>query len=243
MSIENDNVEVHLVFPTALYTAHLKDFLKYNKIILENIDKYNFNTREIDDENYRMTGEHIGKIDIHHNELFRDFFKCISEHAQTYVDFLGIKSELFDYYINKTWLSIIDEPDVHMVFHNHSNSDISFIYYLEVPENPDCISFKNIHRPNQLFVGMMGDERPIEKTFFRERNDLNYNSFFIPPQEGLLVMWPGHLPHGTIQNPYTKELQKGRRNGIAGDFSLVLKPGLNDFESGRISLNYMRKFN
>ena len=243
MSIEDDNVEVHLVFPTAIYTAHIKNFLKYNSIILENIGQYNFITKESHDETYRMTGEHIGKINIHHNNLFNDFFKTIIEHAQTYVNFLGIKNELFDYYVNKTWLSIIDEPGEHMVFHNHSNSDISFVYYLEVPENPDSISFKNVNKPNQLFLGMMDDSRPIEKTFFRERNDLNYNSFFIPPHEGLLIMWPGNLPHGTIQNPYSNELQKGRRNGIAGDISLVLKPGLNDFESGRISLDHMRKFN
>lgn len=243
MSVNNDKVNVFLVFPTAIYTAGLSEYKQYNDILLKNLDNYNFNTRDDNDDHYRMTGEHLGKINIHHNELFLNFFKQIINHAQTYVESLGIKSELFDFYINKTWLSIIDEPDEHMVFHNHSNSDISFCYYLEVPENADCLSFKNIHKPNQLFLGMMDDSRPIEKTFFRERNNLNYNSFYIPPYEGLLVMWPGHLPHGTIQNPYKDEPQKGRRNALAGDISLVLKPGYNDFESGRISLDYMRKFN
>jgi uncharacterized protein (TIGR02466 family) len=243
MFLENDNINAHLIFPTVIYTAQLENYKEYNKVILDNIDPYNFDTRVPESPVYRMTGEHLGKIDIHHNKLFSEFFRHVSLHAKSYVNLLGMKDEVFDYFINKTWLSLIDSPETHMIYHSHSNSDISFCYYLEVPENPDCISFKNIHRPNQLFLGMMDDERyEQDKTFFRERNTANYNSFFIPPQEGLLVMWPGHLPHGTVKNPYSDSPQRGRRNGLAGDISLVLKPGYNDFESGRISLDYLRKF-
>lgn len=245
MTLENDKVGVYLIFPTTIYTARLNDYKKFNKTILDNIDPYNFETFDSSvPDGYRMTGEHIGKINMHHNPLFEEFFKVISEHAKTYVSVLGMRDEVFDYYITKTWLSIIDKPGQHMNYHIHSNSEISFIYYLEVPENPDCISFKNKNRPNELFSGMMDDTRPEKHhTFFKERNDSNFNSFFIPPQEGLLVMWPGNLPHGTVQNPHFKELQKGRRCGISGDFNLVIKPGYDFFEAGRINLEHMRKFN
>lgn len=239
-----DETEAHLIFPTVIYTAQLNNYREYNKVILDNIEPYNFETLDEQNDIYRMTGEHIGKINMHHNSLFQDFFRQISIHAKSYVDLLGVKSDVFEYYITKTWLSILDKPGNHMNYHIHSNSDISFVYYLEVPADADCLSFKNVHRPNQLFSGMMDDDRfEQDKTFLKERNVTNYNSFFIPPREGLLVMWPGNLPHGTVPNPNLNKLQDGRRCGLAGDFNLILKSGYNDFESGRISLDYLRKFN
>lgn len=240
--IDNDNTNVRFIFPTAIYMSQIGNYEEYNKLLLDNIDNYNFETKTEADKFFRLTGEHLGKINIHHNTLFNDFFKHIALHAKSYVNFLGIKDELFDYYINKTWLSIVDDPVPKINYHSHSNSDISFIYYIEIPENPDCINFSNVHKPNELFQGMMDDSTTVSKTFFRERNEANYNGYHIVPEEGLLVMWPGHIPHGTIKNPYDDKDQVGRRCGLAGDISIVLKPGYNDFESGRISLDYMRKF-
>ena len=238
---ENDNVNIHLAFPTAIYTTQPENHERFTKLLNDTVDQYRFD-HHADRDWYIVTGEHVGLINIHHNPLYEDFFKMIAYHASSYVNALGMRNDLFDYYVNKSWLSVIDEPDQYMVYHIHSNSDISFVYYTEVPEEPECISFRNPTRPNQLFEGMMDDERPIEKTFFRERNTLNYNTFFIPPQPGLLVMFPGKLPHGTVRNPHTNKPQVGRRTAIAGDISLVLKPGYNDFESGRICLEHLRKF-
>jgi uncharacterized protein (TIGR02466 family) len=244
--IENDDAEVHCIFPTAIYTARLNDYKKLNKTVLDNIDPYLFDTSYNDSVlggGWKTTGEYEGKIDLHMNDKFDILFKQIAQHARAYVRILGMKDYLFDYYIHKTWLSLITDSNSHITPHIHSNSDISFVYYLEAPAGSDCISFSNKYRPNELFRGMMDDNRPEEKTFYSVRNQLNYTSFNIMPNEGLLVMWPGStLMHGTVENTYVNEKPKGRRNGLSGDISLVLKPKLNSYESGRVSLDLMKKF-
>ena len=54
-------------------------------------------------------------------------------------------------------------------------------------------------------------------------------------------MFPGKLNHGTVANPSGIE-QNGRRIAIAGDITLVLKEGFNDYESGRMNKNFLKKF-
>jgi uncharacterized protein (TIGR02466 family) len=242
MNIDNDQTQVTFVFPTAIYSAYPENKEKYIQTFTENASKYLFDKTEPNSDFTVLSGEYLGINDIHHNPSFEDFFKMIVKHASAYVDVLGVRNDLFDYYVNKSWLSIIQDSDHHMRYHVHSNSDISFVYYVEVPENADCISFANYNKPNELFVGMFDEpeDKSLDKTFFKERNTSNYSSYFFPPYPGLLMMFPGKLHHGTVQNPNGK--QKGKRVAIVGDISLILKPQYKSFETGRMSLQYMRKF-
>ena len=239
MSI-NDDITVHYMFPTTVYSVIPQPSDELLKIVLNNISDYIFDAQPRKDY-LAVTGEYVGKTNIHHNENLIDFFTVISKHAKNYVTLLGLKENIFDYYVNKCWLSIIQNKNVHMQYHDHWESDISFVYYVEVPENADCISFSNNFKANELFPGLFDDDKPFEKTFFTERNALNYTSYYIPPIPGLLVMFPGKLNHGTVANPSGIE-QNGRRIAIAGDITLVLKEGFNDYESGRMNKNFLKKF-
>lgn len=242
------DAEVHYAFPTAIFTQQLEDFKSINKIFLDNIEPYDFtSTGEV------LTGEYLGKISMHHNPLFKDFYKIVSECARDYVDFLGMREDIFEYHFTKSWLSIIDKPTLHMRYHSHSVSDISWVYYVQVPENADAISFFNKHKPNELFSGFMDDGRdsplddlydftPKGKTFFKERNAANYTTFNVPPQEGMLILFPGKQQHGTIPHPDATGPQLGKRTAVVGDINLILKPGHLNFESGRINNDYMRTF-
>jgi len=236
----NDNTTIHYMFPTTVYSAIPEPSSKFVETVLNNISDYVFEPQPRKDY-LAVTGEYTGKTNIHHNENLKDFFSMVSMHAKKYVEVLGLKSDIFDYYVNKSWLSIIQNKNVHIQYHDHWESDISFVYYIEVPENADCISFSNNYKSNELFPGMFDDDKPYEKTFFVERNESNFTSYFIPPLPGLLVMFPGKLNHGTIPNPSGLD-QEGRRVAVAGDITLVLKKGHNDYESGRMSKDFLRKF-
>lgn len=238
--------EIHYAFPLAIYTKQLDNYEEFNRVILDNIAPYDFtSTDEV------LTGEWLGKIAMHHNPLFKDFYKTVSDCAKDYVNFLGMRDDIFEYHFTKSWLSIIDKPQYHMGYHTHSISDISWVYYVEVPENADVISFSNMNKPNELFDGLMDDSREVDvnehnnpqgKTFFRERNTPNYNTFFIPPHPGLLVMFPGKQRHGTVPHPQTTEPQLGKRTAVVGDINMHLKHDYLKFESGRINVNFMRTF-
>jgi len=226
------------MFPTAVYKNILTDFKQHNIILRDKLQKYIFKSDED-----TLTGEIIGQIDIHLIPELNDFFESISSNIRQYLYALGLKEHLLDIYFTKTWLSIIDNKDLHMRYHNHTSADISYVYYLDVPDNSDVISFKNIHKPNDIFPGAFDDGRDSEKTLIREYNTANFNTYHLIPEEGMLVAFPGNLTHGTLANPYSNEPFTGRRIAVVGDISIHLKPDVVGLEMGRITPEVMKKFN
>ena len=232
-----NEAELVFLFPTAVYKNRLTDYKNYNKILRENLNNYIFeSTADL------LTGEYAGQTDIHTIPVLEDFFKEISNNIRAYIHGLGFKEELLDIYFTKTWLSIIDHKDLHMTYHSHMASDISYVYYLDVPENSDVISFSNMHKPNSIFPGSMDDERTKEKNMIREYNTSNFNSYHFYPEEGMLIAFPGNLVHGTIENPRSTKPFEGRRIAVVGDLSIHLKPEVVGLEMGRISPDLIKKF-
>ena len=229
--------EMFYMFPTAVYKNILVGFDQHNILLRDRLQKYIFKCDED-----TLTGEILGQIDIHLIPELQSFFEAVSSNIRHYLYSLGLKEQLLDIYFTKTWLSVIDNKDLHMRYHNHTSADISYVYYLDVPENSDVISFKNIHKPNDIFPGAFDDGRDPEKTLIREYNTANFNSFHLVPEEGMLVAFPGNLVHGTIANPYADKPFEGRRVAVVGDISIHLKPNVVGLEMGRITPEVMKKF-
>jgi Putative 2OG-Fe(II) oxygenase len=229
--------QIFYMFPVAVYKNILADYEKHNVILRDVLQSYIFKSDED-----TLTGETIGQTDIHLIPELNEFFEHISSNIRQYLYSLGLKEHLLDIYFTKTWLSIIDQKDLHMRYHNHTSADISYVYYLDVPENSDVISFKNVHKPNDIFPGAFDDGREPEKTLIREYNTSNFNTYHLFPEEGMLVAFPGDLVHGTLANPNADKPFKGRRVAVVGDVSVHLKPGILGLEMGRVPLEVMKKF-
>jgi len=229
--------QLFYMFPTAVYKNVVEGYQQYNVLLRDKLKKYIFKSDED-----TLTGEIIGQIDIHLIPELNGFFEAISSNIRHYLYSLGLKEELLDIYFTKTWLSIIDNKDLHMRYHNHTSADISYVYYLDVPENSDVISFKNVSKPNDIFPGAFDDGRDPEKTLIREYNTANFNSYHLFPEEGMLVAFPGNLTHGTLANPNADKPFEGRRVAVVGDISIHLKPNVVGLEMGRITPEAMKKF-
>jgi len=230
--------QLFYMFPTAVYKNILSDFQKHNQVLRDKLKKYIFKSDED-----TLTGEILGQIDIHLIPELNDFFEQVSSNIRQYLYSLGLKEELLDVYFSKVWLSVIDNKDLHMRYHDHSSADISFVYYLDVPENSDALSFRNMHRPNDIFPGAFDDGRDTKNTLIREYNSANYNTYHLFPEEGMLVAFPGRLIHGTVANPNSDKPFEGRRVAVVGDISIHLKPNVIGLEMGRIAPEAMKKFN
>lgn len=225
-----------MLFPTTVYAEVLDDHGYYDQLFLNNLDPYIFRN-----DNDVMTGEILGKVSMHHDLNFSDFYSTLAIKVRNYLNLMGVKEELFDIYITKTWLSVIDSDDYHMRVHSHTVSDISFVYYIQVPDDADVISFKHPHESSNIFNWYM-DSGVGNNGFTREFTPSNIRSFFVEPKEGLLLLFPGQLPHGTEASPTASGPIKGRRLAVSGDINLHLKDGLLGYESGRIASGHMRKF-
>lgn len=204
----------HPLFPTLVAEFHYdkkEDFKNrfFNRVL-----------HHMDDHGYSM--ETTGNVDIHFDDDLSDLFDFAALNAFQYLKTMEVNDE-FDLNLVKTWLNIITE--FHTPYHNHQDSHLSFVYYVQIPEGMDKpVNFAIHEKPNELFHGMTNAN--IVKW-----NMWNSPTWFFNPVEGQMFMFPGKLYHytsgsgsGSPDMPVkTLDDLKPRRISIAGDFVLTYK--------------------
>lgn len=227
--------KVNAIFPTVIYEHDLDQASDLEPLLREHIKPHMF------DRDRGIQGEYLGLAKIHLDPDLEPFYSMIAEEARIYLEVLGINNDFFDLYIVKSTLSLLSNSEDHFSVHKHNSSDLSFVYYLSVPEGADCIFFHNQHKPNELFDGIFAPHRP--RKMITEWNPFNAESFYIEPKPGKLVVFPGKLFHSTGPNPnHPNGMQAGERIAIVGDINLMLKPEQDNWESGKVSLDVWKKF-
>ena len=97
------------------------------------------------------------------------------------------KLEIINHWIN------INGHGSYNVIHDHPMSDLSGVFYINVPENSGDIYFEN----PQSF------QAHAEMTSYTKEANQTCNQYlkkYIKPIEGLLLVFPAHLRHGVLPN-------------------------------------------
>lgn len=174
----------------------------------------------MDEHGYSM--ETTGNVNLHHDDELSDIFDFAASSAFEYMNTLQLNDE-FDLNLVKTWLNIITE--FHTPNHNHADAHLSFVYYVQIPDELDKpVNFLVKDIPNELFHGMTNAS-------IKEWNMWNSPTWYFKPTEGQMFMFPGKLFHytsgygsGSPDAPVkTLDDLKPRRISIAGDFVLTYK--------------------
>lgn len=92
--------------------------------------------------------------------------------------------------VESMWINI-NPPFSYNNFHTHTNSYVSGVFYVDVPENSGNIEFKHPAILQPLFV---------TEDIFEEYNAYNSSKWIISPEQNQLIMFPGWLEHGVSQN-------------------------------------------
>ena len=114
------------------------------------------------------------------DSLYKIFNETISNSFNSRLD-------IVNYWIN------INGPQSYNMVHDHPNSHLSGVFYIDVPENSGHISFGN----PQSFVSHT--ELVTYTNSAREQHN-QYVQNFIKPIKGLLLIFPAHLKHGVLPN-------------------------------------------
>lgn len=199
------------LFPTLVATETYSSHSEFKQIFFDNLPKY---TREDG-----ITGEQSGHIDLHLNPDFEDLFRFVSNVAEDYIETLIGTKDIWEIWLVKTWFSDFNVP-----MHNHEDAHLSFVYYVNVPENAqNPLHFlPPVNHTNDLTSGMFMAHKDTPAV--KHNNQYNCNSVVFTPEEGVLIMFPAKLRHMVENN--IKELQpniQDRRISLAGDFILTLK--------------------
>lgn len=158
------------------------------------IVKDHFNSTETND-NFYYNGRttHGTGLDIQTDSRYHGFTEFIKAKGREFLDGQGFDSSKvrFNPYF---FLNSFSEGSCHPK-HVHSQCTLSGIFYLQTPPGSASIRFL----PNQPY-------RDFFDYFFfvkDENNELAKTHYDIPPQPGLLLMWPAWLYHEVPPNHST----------------------------------------
>lgn len=207
-------MQAHALFPTLVLEEKFHDHFKFKQVFEKNVLSY-FNEHGVSYE--------LIKNDLHFEPDLEPIYVFATQMAKAYVGVMALNPEIFDYYIPKSWLNVIDAKETPM--HNHGEVTLSFVYYVNIPKGKDrSIVFHDQNEKKQLFPDCIRMHTPKEWNLF---NSLGWS---FTPTEGTMFMFPGQLNHSTegiIGNPdrgvFSMNDYRDRRVAIAGDIVLVYK--------------------
>ena len=183
---------VHNIFPTSVYAKQLLGS-KQGKINQElysvyNPDKMVQNTAHT----HNHTSSHEVSCDDDGNMFSMNIVKetpnfcrfveqCVINYAQE----LGMQA-MIPFAITESWFTKTSKGQ-HAPMHSHGNSDISGVYYLQTNGNDGALVLKNpMTCTNNNIIMFLSNMKWGQKR--------------MPLKEGLLLLWPAFLEHGTFVN-------------------------------------------
>ena len=139
-----------------------------------------------------------------------------------YLNTLEINTQLLDIYYQRTWATFT-ENDQNIIFHTHSQSNISFAYYLLKPPSSGGIIFRSNELQNEIAKNIFTNSK-LEQSLINKPNAYNSDRSLFYLEQDSIIIFPSKTPHAT--SPNNSGLP---RISISGDVTIMLKNS-NGFE-------------
>ena len=209
MSISN-------IFPLSIY--HNKIILNdaERKILIDEISSLYKKSDKVNSKNRSWTGDVNGYEFLFKNKKFKKISSLIAKNIYNYLEELSIDKNFVDIYFQRSWATITSKKQ-NINWHTHSQSNISFAYYLLKPPKSGSIIFKSDNPPNAISRNIFSADK-VNKRLIKNLNPLNINIAEFDLSQDSIVIFPSKTLHSTEKNNSTK-----KRISLSGDISLMLK--------------------
>lgn len=165
---------------------------------------------------YAWTGDTKGYEFLFSNTLFKNLSKKISTVIIEYLNLLEINTNNLDIYYQRSWATYT-ENEQSINFHTHSQSNISFAYYLLKPEKSGGIIFRSNELQNEVAKNIFTNSK-LEKSLINKANPYNSDRSMFDLDQDSIIIFPSKTPHATVPNK-----SGSPRISISGDISIMLK--------------------
>ena len=204
------------LFPLTVLQSKIYVEDEERKILINEINKMKHQDDKEKTSSYAWTGDTNGHEFLFSNNLFKNLSNQISSVIIEYLKTLEINTEYLDIYYQRSWATYTeDEQSIN--FHTHSQSNISFAYYLLKPNNSGGIIFKSNELQNEIAKNIFTNSK-LEKSLINKPNPYNSDRSMFDLEQDSIIIFPSKTPHATVPN------RSGLpRISISGDISIMLK--------------------
>jgi len=182
------------IFPTPIYISKLNRVLTELELSFVNetkLDTYNNEGNTTSNNNYILK-----------NEIFKQLKKELDLIIQDYFDKIICPANNITPYITQSWLNYTETNQYHHK-HEHPNSLVSGVLYINSDEQNDKIKFFN-------------DSYRTLRLELKEYNIWNSKSWWFPVKTGDIILFPSSLTHMV-------ETKQGTNTRISLAFNVFIK--------------------
>jgi uncharacterized protein (TIGR02466 family) len=194
---ENDNEIIFPLFPTPVYICRLnRELTKEELFFIDKIkfDVYKNEGNTTSKDTYILNQKVFSKLKEDLNLKVKDYFNKVLSTTNDVTPF-----------ITQSWLNYTETNQYHHR-HEHVNSMVSGVFYINCNEKFDKIKFFN-------------NNYQIIKPKVNEFNMWNSDSWWLPVKTGDIILFPSYLPH-MVEN------KQGTDTRISLSFNTFIKGNL-----------------
>ena len=208
-------MKIHNIFPLTVVQDKIEISEDERGRLIDNILSSHSTSNPNHNPENAWTGDVHGYEFLLKQKDFTNIASLISKKFFEYLKVLSINTDAIDLYFQRSWATITDKEQK-ITFHTHSQSNISFAYYLQKPANSGGIVFKSNDPANAVSKNIFIKDN-FDKGLF-QANPYSANEALFDTEQDSILIFPSKSSHGTMPN---KSGQK--RISISGDISLMLK--------------------
>ncbi len=220
------------LFPLTVFQDNISIDEKQRNLLINEITK--MQSVQNDQSSYAWTGDTKGHEFLFENKLFKDLAKKISSSVIKYLQILEINTNLLDIYYQRSWATFT-ESEQNINFHTHSQSNISFAYYLLKPKDSGGIIFRSNELQNEIAKNIFTSSK-LEKSLINKPNAYNSDRSVFDLEQDSIIIFPSKTLHATMPNKSDQV-----RISISGDITIMLKDS-KGFEHLMPNFNNWTKF-
>lgn len=222
------------LFPLTILQDQISIEENERQILIDKIIKMKEENQDSNKSSYAWTGDTKGHEFLFSDHMFDNLSNKISNSIVKYLELLEINTKLLDIFYQRSWATYTTEEQS-INFHTHSQSNISFAYYLLKPSNSGGIIFRSNELQNEIAKNIFTNSK-IEKSLINKPNVYNSDKSVFDLEQDSIIIFPSKTPHATIPNK-----SKSPRISISGDVTIMLKDS-KGFEHLMPNFNHWTKF-
>ena len=209
-------MKIYNLFPLTIMQDKIILENKERHILINEIKKMRNKENENKKSEFAWTGDTKGFEFLFSNNLFNSLSNKISNSIIKYLRELEINTDKLDIYYQRSWATYTDDEQS-INFHTHSQSNISFAYYLSKPINSGGIIFRSNELQNEVAKNIFTASK-LEKSLINKANPYNSDKSMFDLEQDAIIIFPSKTPHATMPNNSGKP-----RISISGDVTIMLK--------------------
>tara|TARA_Y100000816_G_C26080828_1_gene569624 strand:- start:739 stop:1422 length:684 start_codon:yes stop_codon:yes gene_type:complete len=209
-------MKIYNLFPLTIMQDKIILENKERHILINEIKKMRNKVNENKKSEFAWTGDTKGFEFLFSNNLFNSLSNKISNSIIKYLRELEINTDKLDIYYQRSWATYTDDEQS-INFHTHSQSNISFAYYLSKPINSGGIIFRSNELQNEVAKNIFTASK-LEKSLINKANPYNSDKSMFDLEQDAIIIFPSKTPHATMPNNSGKP-----RISISGDVTIMLK--------------------